>query len=226
MKRAKRTKRTNKNYLAVLVFALVLVFFVTAGTIAWLTRKSSISNTFTIGTFNSPTTDPTDSSITIDIDGNLYEPSWNKNVIHKLVPSASFPKDPYVGIGAGSEDAVVYVKVDNNFSNKVYFTINNGWTAVSGQTTAGSAADTYTSGIFKYTAGLQGNASSDSWTTTPLFSSIVTADNATVADFTPVQQGADTEIVVTSFLHQAKDASNNDILSATIEAAAIQALNN
>lgn len=215
----RRAERKNKKTVAVIVFALLLAFLVAGGTMAWLTRTSSLSNTFIVGSFTTPTTDPTDPTETISIDGNLYEPSWDSTAEHKLIPSASFDKDPYVGIGAGSEDAVVYVNVENNFSNKVYFTLNTGWEPVSGCTTAGSASGTYTSGLFKYTAGLTGDEDDDVWTTTPVFSSIVTAENADATDFT-VSAGNDTEIVVSSFLHQAKDSSNTAIPAATIEAAA------
>ena len=220
----RRAERRNKKTVAVIVFALLLAFLVTGGTIAWLTRTSTLSNTFTVGSFTTPTTDPTDPTETISIDGNLYEPSWDESEEHKLLPSATFDKDPYVGIGAGSEDAVVYVNVENNFSNKVYFTINSGWTPVSGCTTAGSESGTYTSGLFKYTAGLTGDEDDDVWTSTPLFSEIVVADDAEDTDF-EVGAGNDTEIVVSSFIHQAKDSSGTAISSTTIENAAKDAFN-
>ena len=221
----RRTKRTSKKHYAVLVFVLLLAFLVAAGTVAWLTRTSSLTNTFTVGSFTSPTTDPTDPTKTISIDGNLYEPSWDSSKEHKLIPSASFAKDPYVGIGAGSEDAAVYVYVQNNFTNKVYFELNSGWAPVAGHVTSGSLSGTYTSGLFKYTAGLTASKDADVWTTTPLFSEVVTAESAEASDFTPAQ-GSNREIVVSSFLHQAKDDQGTAIASATIEAAAIDALEN
>ena len=218
------TKRNNKNKVAVIVFALILAFLVAGATMAWLTKTSTLSNTFTVGSFTTPTTDPTDPTETISIDGNLYEPSWDSTEEHKLLPSATFDKDPYVGIGAGSEDAAVYVNVENNFSNKVYFTINSGWAPVSGCTTAGAASGTYTSGLFKYTAGLTGDEDDDVWTSTPLFSEIVVADDAEDTDF-EVGAGNDTEIVVSSFIHQAKDSSGTAISSTTIDNAAKDAFN-
>lgn len=218
----RKTKGKNKKLIAVVIFALLLVFLVSAGTISWLTRTSSISNTFTIGSFEVPTTSPKDPSVSINIDGNIYEPSWNVNETHKLISSATFEKDPYVGIGAGSEDAVVYVYVENNFSDKVYFNINDGWEAVSG--TDGYADGTYTSGLFKYTAGLSNATSADVWTTKPLFDSVIVDESATMDDFT-VEDGKESEIKVSSFLHQAKDGSGNEISSATIETAVKDAFN-
>ena len=211
-------EKKNKKSLILLVLALLISFAMVSGTVAWLTRTSKITNSFTVGTFEVPTTDPEDATQTISIDGHLYEPSWDANAPHKLLPGITFEKDPYVGIGAGSEDAVVYVYVENNFSNKVYFTINSGWEAVADNKTAGSKEGTYTSGLFKYTAGLTGSADADSWTTTPLFSEINADDTADSEDFT-VAAGVN-EIVVSSFIHQAKDDEGNAINEATILEAA------
>lgn len=212
----RNTERKNKKIIAVIIFALLIAFLVSAGTIAWLTRKSSVTNTFTVGSFEVPTTSPTGDPISLD--GNIYEPSWNLEEEHKLIPSATFDKDPYIGIGEGSEDAVVYVYIKNNMSNKVYFTINEGWEAVENETTAGSQEGTYTSGLFKYTAGLSGATDADVWTTNPIFSQVVTADDATVEDFTPAD--GDSEITVSCFLHQAKDSEGVAISEDTIKEAA------
>lgn len=191
------------------VLGVILAVGIIGGTVAWLTRTSSLTNTFTVGSFETPVTDPTDSSKTIDIEGNLYEPSWDEDAEHKLLPGNEYAKDPYVGIGAGSEDGVVYVYVKNNFSDKIYFEINNGWSAVSGYATAGSKAGTYTSGLFKYDTVLTASANSDVWTTTPLFSKVEVADTANSADFN-TESNAKT-ITVSSFLHQAKDDEGEDI---------------
>lgn len=222
------TKRKNKKILAVIIFSLLLVFLVTAGTIAWLTRTSSLVNTFTIGAIEIPTTAPDDSPI--EIDGNLYEPSWDSETTHKLIPSATFDKDPYVGIGAGSEDVAVYVYVENNFSNKVYFDINTGWEAVEatvGYNDPSEAANDarYTSGLFKYTAGLSGATTSDVWTEAPLFSSVVVDETAELSDFT-VAEGKNSEIKISCFLHQANDNDGQAIPEDSIEAAAKEALIN
>lgn len=215
----RREKRENKKKLYIALILLLLLVTITAtGTISWLTKVSSISNTFTVGAFEKPTTSPVDPLQQITIDGNIYEPSWNSEEEHRLIPAAVFAKDPYVGIGAGSEDAVVYVYVENSFSNKVYFTINSGWEAVSNSTTAGYKEGTYTSGLFKYTAGLSAAADVDKWTTTPLFSELSTDETSELVDFT-VADGEKTEIKVSSFLHQAKDSDGTAIPESTIEAA-------
>ncbi len=225
----------NKKKLVILVLAVVLVFAIVGTTLAWLTSENQLTNNFTVGTFTEPTTEPGHPENDIDttdgtLDGNLYEKSWNNNNAnqdHKLLPGKTFDKDPYVGIGPGSEDGVVYLYVENNLSNKVQFAINTtDWEAVSGYTTAGSEstqqAPTYTSGLFKYTAVLTGSANADSWTSTPLFSTVYVADDADDTDFDP-GAGNQPSITVKSFIHQANDASGQPILSSTIEAAALDA---
>lgn len=210
-------KRKNKKGLLLILLAFLLVTVVASGTIAWLTQTSTLTNSFTVGTFEDPTTSPTDPSQTIQLDGNLYEPSWDSSVEHKLIPGVSYSKDPYVGIGAGSEDAIVYVYVKNNFSNKVYFTLNNGWEAV--EATDGYAQGTYTSGLFKYTLGLSDAEDADVWTAQPIFSSVVADETALISDFT-VAEGTNSEIVISSFIHQKYDGDGNAIDEATILAAA------
>ena len=207
----------NNKKLTILIGLILVLVIATTGTIAWLTKTSSITNTFTVGDFKPPTTSPTNPEESITINGNIYEPSWNAEEEHKLLPGVSFEKDPYVGIGAGSEDAAVYVYVENNFSNKIYFTINEGWEAV--EATSGLESETYTSGLFKYTNGLQGQDSKDTWTITPLFSTIKADDTAELSDFT-VEDSKKTEIKVSAFLHQAKDGEGALIPDETIENAA------
>lgn len=197
------------------VLAVVIVGFSISGTIAWLTRVSEITNTFTVGTFSVPTTDPITQE-EIEIDGNLYEPSWDSKADHKLLPGALFEKDPYVGMGPGSEDAVVYVKVENNISEKVYFELNENWTAVDEYSEKYEVAqlseenNKYVYGLFKYTGnnGILSASDADSWTN-PLFDEIIVADDANIDDFS-VNEG-EGRIIVKSFLHQAKDSKGSSI---------------
>ncbi len=223
----------NKKKVIALVLAVALVVAAVGTTLAWLTSTNEIKNTFTVGTFTEPTTDPEDATKSLfdtngdlksgTLDGNLYEKSWNSDADHQLIPGVEFAKDPYVGIGPGSEDGVVYLYVENNLSNKVYFTINTGWEPVAGETTAGAVTGSYKGGLFKYTAGLTGSATADSWTSEPLFSKVIVSADANTADFTPATQGENPTITVKSFIHQANDASGTPIDSATILTAAKEA---
>ena len=212
----------NKKKLLIPLLLLVLLVAV-GGTVAWLTSTSELTNNFTVGSFTEPTTDPVNPQTTLaseiapgmnNLDGNLFEKSWDARDEHKLLPGIEFDKDPYVGIGPGSEDAVVYLYVENNATNKVYFTINTGWEAVTGTfTKAGSASGTYTSGLFKYTAGLTADDEDDVWTTTPLFSKVKVDSTAKDTDF---PEGNNTKITVKSFLHQAEDAEGTAIDDTTV----------
>lgn len=213
----KNDKKNNEKKIMIILGVLLLVFMAASTTIAWLTKTSKLTNTFTVGAFSIPTTSPTDPTQTISIEGNLYEPSWNEKEEHKLMPGVTFTKDPYVGIGKNSEDAVVYVYIENNFSNKVYFTINEGWEAVDAK--AGYREGTYTSGLFKYTSTLVGSKEKDVWTANPLFSEVIADDTTEISDLT-VAEGKKEEIVVSSFIHQANDDQNNPIDASIILEAA------
>jgi len=213
-----------KNKKKLLIPLLLLVLLVTVGgTVAWLTSTSELTNNFTVGSFTEPTTDPVNPQTTLaseiaqgmnNLDGNLFEKSWDARDEHKLLPGIEFNKDPYVGIGPGSEDAVVYLYVENNATNKVYFTINTGWEAVTGTfTKAGFASGTYTSGLFKYTDGLTADNEDDVWTTTPLFSKVKVDSTAEESDF---PEGNNTKITVKSFLHQAKNSNGETLDDATV----------
>lgn len=240
-----RQKRKNGKVAALVTVVLLLIAFAVMGTIAWLTATDEVTNTFTVGTFNKPEipTDPTnpdpedpdvpdpvdpddpdnpDSADDMDLDGYIIEPSWNKNIEHKLIPGASFYKDPYVGIGDESESAVIYVYIDNPYSNRVYFTLNDGWSAVEGQAEVGSAPDTYTGGLFKYDSILNSVAGNNAWTAAPVFNAITVDDSADVNDLTAAN--GENEINVSCFIHQAYDENGSEIDAATIQNAAIDEL--
>ena len=232
--------------MAITTAILLIIALAAMGTIAWLTATDSKTNTFTVGTFNEPedTTDPEDPDLPddpdnpdnpitpvpgADLSGYLIEPSWSPSAEHKLIASATFEKDPYVGIGDKSEEAVVYVYVDNPYTNKVHFTLNGGWSPVEGYVIEGSKADTYQGGLFEYTGtaedeGILSPNGGNAWTCAPVFSTIVVADDADEIDLTAAD--SKNEITVSCFIHQAKDADGVGInRDEVIEPAAIEALN-
>lgn len=223
-----QTSHKKRNALIVLLLVLAVAI---GGTMAWLTRTSTLTNTFTVGDINP--VDPggkgpgegdnpipgkdKDPNIDKKLKDNLYEPHWTPD--SKLVPSGEVDKDPYVGVGKGSEAAYVYVYVTSTFKDpsKVTFTLNDGWEPVT-DVTASNVNKTYSSGLFKYTAGLNGSeAKANVWTTAPVFSKVTVSDNATKADLmtTPSSSGSESttvgSITVQSFLHQKNDANGNPI---------------
>ena len=190
--------------------ALALVASAVLGTIAYMTAQDSKTNTFTVGSFNKPT-DPDHPDQTLD--SYLIEKNWVEN--SKLVPGGSVAKDPKVGIGAGSEDAYIYVYVDNKTltdANKklVTFTLNEGWTAVADHAVAGDAPNTYVSGLFKYNTKL----TAGSWTSN-VFAKVDVSANANTTDF-----AAKPQMTVYAYIHQATDGAGAD-LAATANTAAI-----
>ena len=202
--------RTKSKSLLIACLALALVASAVLGTIAYMTAQDSKTNTFTVGSFNKPT-DPDHPDQTLD--SYLIEPSWVEN--SKLVPGYSVTKDPKVGIGAGSEDAYIYVYVDNktltDASKKlVTFTLNEGWTAVADHAVAGDAPNTYVSGLFKYSTKLTGG----DWTSNVYTKVDVSAD-ANTTDF-----ATNPQMTVYAYIHQATDGAGAD-LADTANTAAI-----
>lgn len=226
--RRKKHHSANKRNTVAVVAVLLVCILAIGGTIAYLTSHSELENTFTVGQIspinpdkNGPTgseipeKDKTDES---KLKGNLYEPSWVKD--SKLLPSATIDKDPYVGVGAGSEACEVYVYVENTMTNNdhIYFTINAGWEPVTGYATPIGATKNYTGGLFKYTAGLDASSEKNNnvWTSKPLFSNVVVANDAEAGDFNVKDGTGVGSITVQSFLHQKNDANNQAIPDKTI----------
>lgn len=202
--------KTKTRSILTVCLALALVATAVLGTIAYMTATASKENTFTVGSFNKPT-DPDHPDQTLD--SYLIEPSWVEN--SKLVPGYSVAKDPKVGIGTGSEEAYIYVYVDNKTltdANKklVTFTLNEGWTAVADHAVAGDGANTYVSGLFKYNTKLTGG----NWTSN-VFTKVDVSANANTTDF-----AANPQMTVYAYIHQATDGAGAD-LTATADAAAI-----
>lgn len=237
---AKKEKSTKRS-LAIVAVLLVLLMAI-GGTVAWLTSTSTLENTFTVGLIkpidpNIPNSGPGDKNIDASkLSGNLYEPNWTQD--SKLMPGVTIAKDPYVGVGAGSEESYVYVYVDNSMANNdhVYFTINRGWEPVAGQVSevaSGTADKKYTGGLFRYTAGLKGSGQGNTWTTQPLFSNVIVDEAAKLDDFivkgstTPKLDGTDEigTMTVKSLIHQKMDG-DQVIPESVAQEAAVQELVN
>ncbi len=218
-----------KKRIGIVLLVAALLLCSIGATIAWMTAENELTNNFTVGTFNvpeeGPTTepiDPSDPDIDEKLNGHLYEPNWVPD--SKIVPGTTVAKDPYVGIGKGSEDAYVYIYVENNFKNTgstIGFEINSSWTPVEGcYTTNPTDTDFYTGGLFVYTGKLTASATAEGWTTDPLFSNVIVKNEATADDLT-VTTGT-TSIVVKSFIHQAADGAGNDLAATALSAAKTQ----
>ncbi len=223
---------TKKKSLLLAVLALILAFGAIMGTIAWLTATDSVTNSFTAGNIENPyePTDPTidpedpgNSDSTTKLAGNLYEPSWDPAAEHKMLPGATFEKDPFVGIGPKSEDSYVFAWAED--ATKVLeYTVNapdgtnGGWVAVSSTAAADGKSALY---VWCDASGapvaLEGRDDDSTWTTEPLFDA-VTVDT----DATSIEAG---DMVVFCYIHQSQSGDGVTDLYAEAEAGALAEYN-
>lgn len=102
----------------IFITAMVLLFaIVTGSTIAYMTSKSDpVINTFSYG------------NITITLDEAKVDPATGKALTggsakrvqannYKVVPGATYDKDPTVHVTAGSEKCYLFVNVENGFAS-------------------------------------------------------------------------------------------------------------
>ena len=140
-----------KKIVALLLCAVLLIGASVAGTLAFLTSKATVTNSFTVG------------KVVLGEDGKagLDEAKVNEYGVavtpaervtentYKLIPGHTYTKDPTVHVGANSEACWLFVKVENGIANieaattttgeDVYSKIAeqvvaNGWTLVDGET--------------------------------------------------------------------------------------------
>ena len=125
-----------KKSIALVMMAVLLVAASVMGTLAYLTSKDSVTNTFTVGKVK----------ITLDeakvneygvADEGADRVRENK---YKLIPGHAYTKDPTVHFAAGSEASWLFVRVENGIADieadtKIAAQITtNGWTALDGVT--------------------------------------------------------------------------------------------
>lgn len=120
--------KTAKKALLLISCAVLLVVASVVGTMAYLTSKDTVTNTFTVGKVK----------ITLDeakvkTDGT-YETDINNRVkanTYKLVPGHTYIKDPTVTVEANSEDSYVrvLVKVENIDNLRTVFTDSKYYTS-------------------------------------------------------------------------------------------------
>ena len=104
-----------KKTLAIALAVVLVLCCAVGGTLAWLSDKTGpVTNTFTAG----------------DISIDLTETTNN----YKMVPGNTIAKDPTVTVNANSEACWLFVKVEktNTPDNYLTYTIDSGWTALTG----------------------------------------------------------------------------------------------
>lgn len=125
-----------KKIVALLLCAVLLIGASVAGTLAYLTAQTSVTNTFTVGSVKFDAENALDESDVNEYGEQLYvskvdgadpvvkddenatdtlAPRVNANE-YKLIPGHFYTKDPQIHILKGSEDCYLFVKVDNGIA--------------------------------------------------------------------------------------------------------------
>lgn len=220
--------KKKKRY-GIIAALLLLVMAAGVGTYAWLTATADLHNVFTIGKFEAPENkpdpvDPENPDPTKPNDGKayLFETKWDPKAEHKMIPGSPMDKNPNVGIKKGSDDAFVFIYVKNAVvkggtasANTPYFTLNNNWKPVAGQTTTNGTENQYVSGLFMYAKGAANgpvalgakNAAQDVYTG-ELFSQVKIPGEMTKEDVVS-DENVKPEIVVSAFIFGADQTDGN-----------------
>ena len=116
-------KLSRKTLIAVASVALIAAFVI-GGTLAWIiATDNSVVNTFTYGDISIDLSE-TDTG---DNDGN-----YDTNT-YELVPGRTVRKDPKVTVAGGSEDSILFVKLEksDNYDDFMEdYAIGDGWAAL------------------------------------------------------------------------------------------------
>lgn len=105
--------KTKSKALLMTLCAVLLVAASVLGTMAYLTSQDSVKNTFSIGKI-AITLDEAQ----VDADGKAQmNVARVKENSYKLMPGHKYDKDPTVHVEKGSEDAYIFVKVENGISD-------------------------------------------------------------------------------------------------------------
>lgn len=175
--------RTKTKALALALCAVLLVVTTVFVTMAFLTSKDTVTNTFTVGKV----------TITLDearvnTDGAKVEGAERvKENSYHLVPGHFYVKDPTVHVDDESEDCWLFVKVENGLKDIIDAKtiedqmVHNGWSLVADETNIYAYKDIATAEIKDYKV----------------------FDNFELKGSADVSQYEDAEIVVTAYAIQA-----------------------
>lgn len=131
--------KTKNKALLLTLCAVLLVAASVMGTMAYLTSRDAVVNTFSVGSISMSLDEQ-------DVDNSTAgENDRDKANAYHLLPGHTYVKDPIIHIDAASEDAWIFVKVENGISAYEAATADgytsiadqitaNGWTALDGVT--------------------------------------------------------------------------------------------
>ena len=121
--------KTKSKALLTTLCAVLLVAASVLGTMAYLTDHQTVTNTFTVGKI----------SITLDeldVDGSTPDADRDMANKYHLMPGKTYTKDPTVHVTANSENAYIFVKVENGIKDIEAATVAGGYTNIADQITA------------------------------------------------------------------------------------------
>ena len=182
--------KTKSKALLLTLCAVLLVAASVLGTMAYLTSRDQVVNTFTVGNV-AITLDET------DVDNSTSNTDRDQANSYKLMPGHTYIKDPIIHVGATSEDCYLFVKVTNEI------TAIEGDTTVAKQMTAnGWAPVNGAAGVYVYTQNNQNNTPAvvAAGINVPVFNNFTisgTVDNVTLANYD------NKTIIVTAYAIQA-----------------------
>ncbi len=176
--------RTKTKALTLALCAVLLVVTTVFATMAFLTSKDSVTNTFTVGNV-AITMDEAD----VKTDGS-YETDKDSRVdanVYHLIPGHTYIKDPTIHVNENSEACWVFAKIENGLGNAAALAMNS----TENQTGYWTEIDE-TNHIWAYSVALNAGESSAA-----LFETFTVDNNANVSEY----QNA--EIVVSGYAIQA-----------------------
>ena len=176
--------RTKTKALVLALCAVLLVVATVFVTMAFLTSKDTVTNTFTIGKVTI-TLDEAD----VNNDGTYVS---NKDARvdaneYKLIPGHTYIKDPTIHVADDSEECWLFVKVENGLANAEA----EGATSIESQMAAKGWAKVEGTDVYAYATKQAAGAD------------VVVFDNFKIAGTTDVSLYEDAEIVVTAYAIQA-----------------------
>lgn len=172
-----------KKALTLALCAVLLVVTTVFATMAFLTSKDSVTNTFTVGNVKI-TMDESKVDLYGTKDAGI---SRVKENTYKLIPGHTYVKDPTIHVDTDSEACWVFAKIENELTNAATLAMNN----VSNQTGYWFLIDE-TDNIWAYSVALNAGESSAA-----LFEYFTVKDDADVSSY------ENKTIVVTGYAIQA-----------------------
>jgi len=122
--------KTRNKVLLLALCALLLVATTVFATLAYLESVTDeVVNTFTVGNVSI-----TMDEAPVDANGQAISGARVKANTYKLISGKEYDKDPTIHVANTSEDAYLFVRIDNNIASVLDgFALNTGWNPVAGQ---------------------------------------------------------------------------------------------